>query len=67
MPAYHIMHIAVVGQAIECTERNPKFIKGFVRRAAAEFELVKAQAAWDKRIAEDAKWAEERKERNASP
>lgn len=51
--------------ARDCTTRAPTWVKGFVRQAQAEFELIAASAKWEERKKQDEKWQKEDAERAA--
>lgn len=52
--------------AKRCTELGPDWVKGFVRRATSEFELVEANRKWEERKKRDEEWRKESKERRAN-
>jgi len=49
--------------ARKCTALDPTWVKGYVRQATAEFDLVNAAVKWAERQKQDEKWAHEDEER----
>lgn len=52
--------------ARQCTALGPSWVKGFVRQADSEFELKQALGKWEERKRSDAKWRNERKQRQGA-
>lgn len=52
-----------LADARRCVELSPEFVKGHMRRAAAEGELITARVRWEERRRDDAKWRREDAER----
>jgi len=51
--------------AQRCTELGPTWVKGFVRKATSEFELVQAREKWEDKKKRDEDFQTERRERKA--